>query len=184
MNCTAFAFVVLLPIGIVMAVWWWRRRWQWQPTAAASSPPSANPKPCEAPILSDEVSRRYEVLGFDGLTEAERVWVAVEELQMDVNNGGFDQYYFNSSGDTAWFAPTALRTIGADKTASIVEKANAMFGPEGPPKDREQSQEALERLRGDDDAVLFAALDDEFFKYPDDVEELLRSYLRREGLLK
>ncbi len=59
-----------------------------------------------------------------------------------------------------------------------------MFGPDGPPRDREQRQEALERLRGTDDDVLFKSLDDEFFKYPEDLDELLRTYLRREGLLR
>jgi len=181
-NCTAFALLVLLPIGIAGTVWWWRRRQR--RAAGAASPPSASPVPYEAPVISEEASRRYEALGFDGLTEPERVWIAVEELQMDVNNGGFDQYYFNSSGDTAWFASAALRTIGADRTATIVERANAVFGPDGPPRDREQRQEALERLRGADDDVLFKSLDDEFFKYPEDLDELLRTYLRREGFAR
>jgi len=35
--------------------------------------------------------------------------------------GGFDQYYFNSSSDHARLAPSAPRTIGACKAAAIVE---------------------------------------------------------------
>jgi len=184
-NCTAFAFLVLLPVAAAVAVWWWWLRMRQRRVAGSVSPPSADAAHLEAPpIVSEEASRRYEALGFDGLTEAERVWIAVEDLQTDVNNGGFDQYFLNSSGDTAWFAPAALRTIGAPSMATIVERANAAFGPDGPPRDREQRQEALERLRGADDDVLFKSLDDDFFKYPDDLDELLRTYLRREGLLK
>ena len=63
------------------------------------------------------------------MSEPERVFVAVWTLEADVNNGGFDQYYVNSSGDYAWFAPQALRAVGAEKTAEIVEQANTAFGP-------------------------------------------------------
>jgi hypothetical protein len=72
MNCTAFAFVALLPVAIVVVVGWWRKR----RAARTVSQPPASPEPYEAPVISEEVSRRYQTHGFDALAEAERVWIA------------------------------------------------------------------------------------------------------------
>ena len=126
--------------------------------------------------LSDSLNARVESGGFDGLTEAERTFVAIWTLEADVNNGGFDQYFFNSAGDYALLAPKALKAIGALQAAAIVEAANAVFGPAGPPRDRDERQRALEAL-GDDRAPIFDPIDQRFFAYPDDIEGLLVAYV-------
>ena len=51
--------------------------------------------------VSDSVFDRYGKLGYEKLTWPEKVFVCVWGLEGEVNNGGFDQYYFNSSGDHA-----------------------------------------------------------------------------------
>lgn len=56
-------------------------------------------------------------------TEPERVVLAVEAIEREVNNGGFNQFFFNSSREHAYFAPFALRAIGAPRTAKLVERA-------------------------------------------------------------
>jgi hypothetical protein len=91
----------------------------------------------------EAASRRHQVAGFWALSEVDRVLMSIWMLEADVNNGGFHQYYFNSAGDTAYYAPTAMRAIGARAMADIVERANARFGPDGPPKGRNVRQEAL-----------------------------------------
>lgn len=72
---------------------------------------------------------------FSDLSRPERVFILVWELEAEVNNGGFSQFYFNSAADRARDTAAALRTIGAERTASIVDRANASF-PGGPPADR------------------------------------------------
>lgn len=62
---------------------------------------------------------RYSGSNFDQLDEVDKILVTIWGLEGDVNNGGFDQYYFNSSGDLAFYAPVALRRIGALKMAKI-----------------------------------------------------------------
>jgi hypothetical protein len=59
--------------------------------------------------------------------------------------------------------------------ADIVERANARFGPYGPPKDRNVRQEALFVVP--DSLGLWADLDLQFFAYPDDVATLLEQFL-------
>jgi hypothetical protein len=118
------------------------------------------------------------MLSFDELAEADRVLICIWELESEVNNGGFHQYYFNSSGDYAYFAPTALRKIGALSMADIVERANAAFGPGGPPTSRQERQARLTALRKD----LWDDLDRQFYDYPDDIATLLERTLEANEL--
>lgn len=53
-------------------------------------------------------------------------------LEMEVNNGGFDQYYLNSyiinKGDYMFIKKNdALKTIGASKFAGLVQRADKIF---------------------------------------------------------
>jgi hypothetical protein len=113
--------------------------------------------------------------GFEHLTETEQVIVTVWEVEAEVNNGGFDQYYFNSSFDPR-FAPSALEKIGAPKMAAIVSRANAVFGPEGPARDRFVRQEKLEQL-GESKKELLNKLDNEFYGYPEPLTTLMHRYM-------
>jgi hypothetical protein len=48
-------------------------------------------------------------------------------LEGEVNNGGFNQFYFNSSGQLADFAEDAFITVGAHKLADLVREANLTY---------------------------------------------------------
>ncbi|MBX3358066.1 MAG: DMP19 family protein [Phycisphaeraceae bacterium] len=76
-----------------------------------------------------------EIDWFDLLTQARRAVILADMLESEVNNGGFDQYYLNSSGDGASLAPAALRLLGQEQVARLVDRGNAVF-PGGPPADR------------------------------------------------
>jgi hypothetical protein len=57
------------------------------------------------------------------MTVEEMTVLAIQALEREVNNGGFDQFFFNSSHE---FAPTiveALSRIGCTETAKIVQEA-------------------------------------------------------------
>lgn len=51
------------------------------------------------------------------------IWV----LEGEVNNGGYNQYYFNQGNDLYKFAPDALRLVGAHKYASLTQRANDIY---------------------------------------------------------
>lgn len=114
--------------------------------------------------------------GFASLPVRDRVLIAIWCLESEVNNGGFDQFYFNSAGDYAHVVPEMLKAIEAHRMAAIVERANAQFGEGGPPLDRDERQDALEQLTKA--GVSFEQFDKEFWAYPDDVAGLLENYLR------
>lgn len=121
----------------------------------------------------EDACRRHEGVAFEHLAQVDQVLVSIWALEGDVNNGGFHQYYFNTSGDTAYYAPVALRAIGALAAAGIVERANQKFGADGPPISRERRQEALSVFP----AELWDDLDREFYAYPDDISALLQRFL-------
>lgn len=51
-------------------------------------------------------------------------------LEAEVNNGGYNQFYFNSSGQFYKHLPEALKLVGATKFADLTEKANKTFEKE------------------------------------------------------
>lgn len=72
----------------------------------------------------------------DRLTEPQKSFYFNQNLEREINNGGFNQYFYNSSGDFAHETIASLRTIGANKTADILQQAIDQFPNSAVPKDR------------------------------------------------
>jgi hypothetical protein len=115
-------------------------------------------------------------VGPAALSPIEVIGVGVWMLEAEVNNGGFDQYYFNSAGALATPTISALQTIGAKETASLLAAANAEFPDAQPPVDRAQRQKALDKVR---ESARFEALEREFYRDEEHLISLLATYLRR-----
>ena len=128
--------------------------------------------------VSDFVFERYAKLGYEKLAPSEKVFVCVWGLEGEVNNGGFDQYYFNSSGDHALVAEESMKAIGARHTAELIKQANALFGAAGPSPDRAVRQKQLDALP-ESSIKKMNEIEEEFFKYQDNLEELLTAYVSR-----
>ena len=99
----------------------------------------------------------------------------VEALKAEVDNGGFDQFFFNSAGDRTGETIEALSAIGAHHTASIFRRAAAKFPGGLPPEDLFTRQRLLlDRVSPDSDA--FSEEDAAFLEHREDLEALLSSY--------
>lgn len=98
---------------------------------------------------------------YDLIWPVRRAIVLAQFVDMEVCNGGFDQYYFNSSGNGAALAPEALRMLGLVEAASIVERANAQFQG-GPSSDRGTRMQQLAGL-SPEAAKALSELDHEFY---------------------
>ena len=66
------------------------------------------------------------------LSEAERIFYITQTLEMEVNNGGFSQFFYNSSGNFSNELVGAFTAIGANATAAICQKAISAFGRDIP----------------------------------------------------
>jgi len=125
---------------------------------------------------SDKTSFGKEDFGSQSIPQ--KVFSALWEVEAEVNNGGFSQYFVNSSAESAHFVVDALRMIGAPKTADICQRAIATAFPAGLP----DSEEAIRLAAADfSDKVLerLGPLDEEFFSYPHNLTDLLFAYVSR-----
>lgn len=66
--------------------------------------------------------------GEDRLTNEERVFLAVLALISEVNNGGYRQFFWNSSRRFTPIIVDSLRRIGCERTAELTERAIATLG--------------------------------------------------------
>jgi hypothetical protein len=99
----------------------------------------------------------------------------VRDLEAEINNGGFDQFFFNSAGDKTAETIAALDAIGASHTAKIVRKAAGRFPGGMPPTDRDERQDLLgASVSPESDA--FEEEDAAFLEYRDDLESLAAAY--------
>nr|WP_255651237.1 DMP19 family protein [Cesiribacter sp. SM1] len=113
----------------------------------------------------------------NNLSAPEKVFVYIDYLDRQVNNGGFHQFFFNSTGEYAHEVLDAYEAIGAHKTADIIERAIKLFPVLPIPKDTLVRRTVMLDLTEEiEDA--WNSLDDEFYKYEDDVLRLLIEFLR------
>jgi hypothetical protein len=106
----------------------------------------------------------------------QRTFTSVWVLEAEVNNGGFSQYFLNSSAETAPFVVLALEAIGASETADVCERAIDCAFPGGLPADPQAISDAVADFT---DAVRSGLneLDDEFFTHPNNLTDLLFAYV-------
>jgi hypothetical protein len=129
--------------------------------------------------ISDRVFDRYMKLGYEKLSPAEKVFQCIWGLEAEVNNGGFNQYYFNSAGDHAADTVKSLETIGANHTANLVRRGNALFGEAGPSPDRFKRQKELFALEDAGKSKEMESLTKEFLKYNDPLGKMLEAYVSK-----
>ena len=82
--------------------------------------------------------------GFGGLSQTEKTYFAVTCLIGEVYNGGFDQFFSNSSGEFYGLALDGLFEIEAEASAALLEQAKeVLFGHSPVPIDRAKRNEIM-----------------------------------------
>ena len=126
--------------------------------------------------LSESATTKVGKEEFQKQSLPQKVFSAIWEVESEVNNGGFSQYFFNDSAESAPFVVKALTTIGAPKTADICSRAIVTAFPGGLP----QTVEAIRSIAADFSEDILAKLeplDQEFFSYPHNLTDLLFAYV-------
>ena len=112
----------------------------------------------------------------ENLNAFERVFYVTQELEAEVNNGGFSQFFYNSSGDFSNELVHVFTEIGAYKTAEICKKALSAFGRELP-ADRTERENILDEMDWDGINDILSQCDDAFYNYEEDLNALNRAYI-------
>ena len=102
----------------------------------------------------------------------QRYVFAIEWYMAEVNNGGHDQFYWNSTGIVWEDAMNGFQAIKAQINYEIIkESANMMGG--NPSKNWDKRQNQLEKFEPD-----FSTLDDRFYESEAQMIELLLKYIK------
>ena len=124
------------------------------------------------------IGQKIEERGWDHLTDTERRLVAVQALEAEVYDGGFDQYFFNSTGDDAEVALAGLKEMGSSASAPLLERAMAVFPGGKPPTDRQKRWKVMDEIRSSSKPV-WNKCDDEFYDSKENLSELSLSYAKK-----
>lgn len=106
----------------------------------------------------------------------QKVFSAIWEVESEVNNGGFAQYFSNESAESAAFVVEALEKIQAPKTADICRRAILTAFRTGLPETVEGIQSGAANFSSEKLEAL-ELLDQEFISYPHDLTALLFSFV-------
>lgn len=128
--------------------------------------------------LSESEGSKFGKEDFALQSLPQKVFSSVWAVESEVNNGGFSQYFLNSSAETAAFVADALEAIDAPKTADICRRAVNCAFPAGLPPTAEGIS-SLAAEFSEDTLAQLDALDAEFFAYPHNLAELLYAYVSR-----
>ena len=122
--------------------------------------------------------------GFDSLTEDEKAYFAVAVLDGEVYNGGFDQFFNNSSGEYFEDAQHGLTKLGAETSLRLLQgAAHILFGETVPAKDRAERWAQLQQNPEAADAPELAQLDNEYCSDPDKLSDALNDFAEARGLV-
>jgi hypothetical protein len=110
------------------------------------------------------------------ITPQERYVLAVEALQREVNNGGYSQFFINSSHEFIDVVEEALVAIGCPKTAAITRDAISALGITRPVS----GEQAEEVVLAEGQAVLDAlsSCDDRYYNTDEAIADRLFVWIK------
>jgi hypothetical protein len=115
--------------------------------------------------------KKQESDDFTLLTEAERTFVYIDVFEAAMNEGGFNNFFNNDSGNFAFEIKVAYAAINAPKTALLIEKALGLFSKGA------YNDDLMERRK------LLAKMDDKTFSGWEDLDEIFFNDEQEEDIL-
>ena len=130
--------------------------------------------------------------GWRQFSENERLYYSVSVLNGEVYNGGMHQFFANSSGELYGEAVTGLQTLGAEETKRLLLNASSvLFDDVEPPTDRlarwdamKQYPETIDRNALPDWCERLRAIDEAYWRDPDDLNAKLTGFAEQNGLIE
>jgi hypothetical protein len=125
-------------------------------------------------VFEEGIGQKLKRQGDQAPTDEERIVLAVEALEREVNNGGYDQFFTNSSQ----FVPTivdSLQRIGCKRTAMITQRAIKALGIS------DLIAEAIDTAMASDDERRLAKLnrcDEAYYKGTEPIAERLFAFIK------
>jgi hypothetical protein len=119
--------------------------------------------------------------GFHSLSDPEKLFFAAGLVELEVNNGGFEQYFFNSSAQYYDYALQALREMDAESTILLLDRAKQSLFPSGEMPLDTGARRELMAARSEPSSEI-EELDTSFFTDPDGLNARLRGFADKHHL--
>lgn len=121
------------------------------------------------------IDQKAANVGYKNLTKLEKAILAIESLEREVNNGGYYQFFINSSEFVADIVDL-LKFVGLTKTAEITQRAIDLLEIDMP-----ITRDKIEEVINNENDVRnkkLCELDDIFLIYEEDISGLLFIYIK------
>ena len=131
----------------------------------------------------DLVDRVYDgSLGFTSLNDEEKLYYSVCVLIGEVYNGGFVQFFDNTSGAQYRYAELGLIQMQAKESLTLLRKAKlSLFGNKSVPIDQEERWGVMRQMTDESD---IDNLDTEFYKDTDNLDNKTEEFAIKHGLVQ
>lgn len=143
--------------------------------------------------IADPLSNLWQILvrrvhessdGFASLSEPEKHYYSVGLVVGEVFNGGFEQYFTNSSADYYKYATAGLAAMGASQSLTLLQRAKqVLFGFQRVPENIEARWRLLEQRVSVSLIRRLNELDAAYLKDPDGLTSRALAFARKHGLV-
>ena len=131
----------------------------------------------------EKIIRIGEIIGkkiterdvFTDLNDYEKTFIYIDIFENHTTNGGFEEFFWNSSGQFSHEILEAYEAIGATKTATLIYNAFTAFGEIPIPKDNAFRKKILTDLKSE----AWDVLDQAFYKSKENIVPLILSFVAR-----
>jgi hypothetical protein len=126
--------------------------------------------------IKNNYEKEYEIITnlSNGFQYIYLTWI----LEAEVNNGGFNQYFYNTSAKFTKEVLIALKALNANEFYKITNQAIKLFNKEYEIHKKAKKGGTLEAFLSTYEDSNLDTLDDEFYKYPENLSELRIKYIR------
>ena len=107
-----------------------------------------------------------------------RALYVVSGVEDEVNNGGFNQYYWNSTGKFADDAVAAFEYFSAHEHAELMQEANRIHAAEQAAIAKFKAQGTLQAFSDSYKVSKLGPLDERFYKMDEDLSALIVAKIR------
>ena len=114
--------------------------------------------------------------GESTLSPTERMILAIEALEREVNNGGYDQFFRNSSVEYVLMVVASLEAIGCPNTANITQDAITALGLSPTPATTEI--EKVMAMVDESRDVTLSKCDSRYYASGEDIASVLFAYIK------
>jgi hypothetical protein len=121
--------------------------------------------------------------GFQELSDAEKLYYAMTLFQNEINNGGFHQFFFNSSGSYYELIENGLVTFDEPQTLGLLHQAKRIVFPEIAVPVSVETRRNLLPAPAPDLMNSLDVLDQRFYRNPDTLTPKLEAFARQRGLI-